>query len=104
VAINLSQERPGAAAEVADGFWIIATRHHSGGSHAFPEVNNRCLVFRVVAVGEPQLLAINGVDAAQVLARGEPEGGAKEERTARGVRGRAAIGGGRPLNACISGV
>lgn len=64
--IQLSRERPGVAAEVADGFWIVATEHHPGGSHQFPEINNRCLVFRVVEDGEPRLLVINGVDAGAI--------------------------------------
>ena len=64
--IELSKERTGVAAEVADGFWIVATQHHPGGSHQFPEINNRCLVFRIVEDGAPRLLVINGVDAAAI--------------------------------------
>lgn len=64
--IQLSSERTGVAAEVADGFWIIATEHHPGGSHQFPEINNRCLVFRVIEEGGPRLLVINGVDASAI--------------------------------------
>jgi len=60
--IELSRERAGVAAEVADGFWIVATQHHPGGSHQFPEINNRCLVFRIVEDDGPRLLVINGVD------------------------------------------
>jgi hypothetical protein len=66
MSIDLSRERTGAAAEVADGFWIIATQHHPGGSHQFPEINNRCLVFRIVEDGAPRLLVINGVDASAI--------------------------------------
>jgi hypothetical protein len=66
VSINLSLERPGVAAEVADGFWIIATQHHPGGSRQFPQINNRCLTFRVVEGGKPALLVINGVDASAI--------------------------------------
>lgn len=66
MSIDLSQERAGRAAEVAAGFWIIATEHHPGGSHQFPCINNRCLVFRVVDAGEPQLVVINGVDAGAI--------------------------------------
>ena len=64
--IKLSRERTGVAAEVADGFWIIATHHHPGGSRQFPEINNRCLVFRIVEDGAPRLLVINGVDAGAI--------------------------------------
>lgn len=64
--IELARERTGVAAEVADGFWIIATQHHPGGSHQFPEINNRCLVFRIVEDGAPSLLVINGVDASAI--------------------------------------
>jgi hypothetical protein len=64
--IDLSRERAGVAAEVADGFWIVATQHHPGGSHQFPEINNRCLVFRIVEEGSPRLLVINGVDAGAI--------------------------------------
>jgi hypothetical protein len=66
MSIDLSQERAGRAAEVAAGFWIIATEHHPGGSHQFPCINNRCLVFRVVDAGEPQLVVINGADAGAI--------------------------------------
>ncbi len=60
--IQLEGEKVGHAVEVADGFWILATDHHPGGSHSFPEVNNRCLVFRLVEAGAPLLLVINGVE------------------------------------------
>jgi hypothetical protein len=59
--LELFREREGVAAQVADGFWIVATPHHPGGSKQFPEINNRCLVFRVVDDGVPVLLVINGV-------------------------------------------
>jgi hypothetical protein len=60
--IDLTKESVGKAVQVADGFWIIATRHAPGGSRRFPEVNNRCLVFRLIENGTPVLLAINGVE------------------------------------------
>lgn len=66
MSIDLSQERAGKAAQVAEGFWIIATEHHPGGSHQFPAINNRCLVFRVVDADIPQLVVINGVDAGAI--------------------------------------
>jgi hypothetical protein len=64
--IDLSQERAGALTQVAEGFWIIATSHHPGGSRQFPEINNRCLIFRVVERGAPLLLVINGVEPSAI--------------------------------------
>jgi hypothetical protein len=66
MSINLGEERVGEAAQVAEGFWIIATEHHPGGSQQFPAINNRCLVFRVVPAGVPELVVINGVDAGAI--------------------------------------
>ena len=66
MSIDLARESVGAAAEVADGFWIIATNHHPGGSHSFPEINNRCLVFRLTENGSPTLLVINGVEPSAI--------------------------------------
>jgi hypothetical protein len=64
--LDLPKERTGIATEVADGFWIIATKHHPGGSHQFPEINNRCLIFRLVENGKPLLLVINGVESSAI--------------------------------------
>jgi hypothetical protein len=64
--IDLTHETPGRAVRVADGFWIIATRHHPGGSHSFPEINNRCLIFRLIENDSPLLLVINGVDRSAI--------------------------------------
>lgn len=52
------------AVEVADGFWIIAVRHRPGFSKAMPEVNNRCLVFRLTdkITNGPVLVVVNGSD------------------------------------------
>jgi hypothetical protein len=66
MSIELSRERAGVAAEVAEGFWVIATEHHPGGSRQFPAINNRCLVFRVVDGRVPRLLVINGVEAGAI--------------------------------------
>lgn len=60
--IDLAHETPGRAVRVAQGFWIIATRHHPGGSQSFPEINNRCLVFELLDDGTRVLLVINGVE------------------------------------------
>jgi hypothetical protein len=89
MSINLSIERPGVAAEVADGFWIIATQHHPGGSRSFPEINNRCLVFRIVEDSGPGLLVINGVDASAI-----PEVRRIEQETGLVVRYVLSPGGG----------
>src|SRR5688572_25170492 len=89
MAIDLSHERVGTAAEVADGFWIIATQHHPGGSHQFPEINNRCLVFRVVDDGLPALLVINGVEPSAIA-----EVKRVEQRTGLSVRYVLSPGGG----------
>jgi hypothetical protein len=64
--LELAKERTGSATEVADGFWIIATKHHPGGSHQFPEINNRCLIFRLIENGKPLLLVINGVESSAI--------------------------------------
>jgi hypothetical protein len=61
-AIDLAEETPGRAARVAEGFWIVATRHHPGGSRSFPAINNRCLIFELVENGARVLLVINGVE------------------------------------------
>jgi hypothetical protein len=60
--IDLAEETAGRAVRVAEGFWIVATRHHPGGSQSFPEINNRCLIFELVDSGTRVLLVINGVE------------------------------------------
>jgi hypothetical protein len=66
--IHLERETFGKAAELADGFWVIATRHRPGLSKMMFEINNRCLVFRLNAPqGGPVLLVANAVDPAQSL-------------------------------------
>jgi hypothetical protein len=64
--IDLAQETPGRAVRVAEGFWILATQHHPGGSRSFPEINNRCLVFDLVEAGVRLLLVINAVDPSAI--------------------------------------
>lgn len=66
MAIDLANEGFGVAAQVADGFWIIATQHRPGGWRSFPTINNRCLIFRLIEDGEPLLLVINGVEASAI--------------------------------------
>ncbi|HTM44582.1 MAG TPA: hypothetical protein VL137_06480 [Polyangiaceae bacterium] len=65
-AINLSGETKGKAAQVAEGFWIIATGHHPGGSLGFPEINNRCLVMRLQEAGTPVLVVFNGTEPSAI--------------------------------------
>jgi hypothetical protein len=59
--INLEHESWGRAAEVADGFWIIAAEHRPGYSKHNPIVNNRVLVFRLHEGGRPVLVVVNGI-------------------------------------------
>jgi hypothetical protein len=87
--IQLDNEKVGDAVQVADGFWIIATKHHPGGSHSFPEINNRCLVFRLVENGRPLLLVINGVEPGAI-----PEVKRVEKETGLAVRYVLSPGGG----------
>jgi hypothetical protein len=65
--IDIAKEKVNVAVEVAPDFWIIATRHRPGGSRHMPEINNRCLIFRLrdaSAGGAPTLLVVNAVDPA----------------------------------------
>jgi hypothetical protein len=64
--IDLEHETPGRAVRVAEGFWIIATRHHPGGSQSFPEINNRCLIFELLEGERRVLLVINGVESSAI--------------------------------------
>src|SRR3954454_8797747 len=67
--IKIELETFGQAREVADGFWIIATRHRPGLSQHLFEVNNRCLILRLVdgTTGQPCLVVVNGVDPKQAI-------------------------------------
>lgn len=87
--IDLSREDIGRAAQVADGFWIIATKHNPGGSKSFPAINNRCLVFKLVESGSPLLLVINGVESTAI-----PEVKGLERETGLAVRYVLSPGGG----------
>jgi len=60
--LDLAQEAPGKAVQVADGFWIVASEHHPGGSKRMPQINNRALVFKLDDGGTPVLLVMNGID------------------------------------------
>lgn len=83
-AIAISDETYGQARQMADGFWLLATRHRPGLSKHFFEINNRCLIFRLYdpTLGRPCLVAVNAVDPAQSvgeLKRLEAETGSRLE-------------------------
>jgi hypothetical protein len=65
--VDLSNETTGKAVPIADGVWVIATRHRPGGSRQFFEINNRTVVFRLLdqRLGRPVLLVANGTDPMQ---------------------------------------
>jgi hypothetical protein len=94
--IRLDQETPGKAVQVADGFWIVATRHRPGLSKKMFEINNRCLVFRLhdAEAGGPVLLVANAVDPAQALS----EVKRLESETGLTVRYLVSVGGGHHLH------
>jgi hypothetical protein len=60
--IELGREQVGKAVEVFEGFWLMATSHHPGGAQKMPEINNRCLIFRLDDRGTPVLLVVNAVE------------------------------------------
>ena len=62
--MDLSAEAPNKAAKVAEGFWLVASRHHPGGSSNFPEINNRAAVFQVNGESGPELVVFNAIDPA----------------------------------------
>jgi hypothetical protein len=91
---TLTGESFGKAAKVADDFWIIATRHRPGLSKRMFEVNNRCLVFRLMDGGTPVLLVANAVDATQAI----EEVRRLERETGARVRYVLSVGGGHHLH------
>jgi len=58
-ALHIEREATGKTAEVAPGFWVIATRHRPGLSKQMFEINNRCIVFRLQDRDGPVLMAVN---------------------------------------------
>src|SRR5260370_14012993 len=77
---QIAGEQYNPALEVAPGFWVIGTRHRPGYSLHNPEINNRCLVFRLhdqSAGGKEVLVAVNAVDPVAIseLRRLEAETG-----------------------------
>jgi hypothetical protein len=92
--IHLDRETWNRAVEVADGFWIIATHHRPGFSAMNPDINNRCLIFRLRdgESGKPVLVVANGVDPAVI-----PEVRRLERETGLDVRYILSAGGGHHL-------
>jgi hypothetical protein len=92
---NLAGESFGKAVQVADGVWIIATRHRPGLSKRMFEVNNRCIIFRLKEpAGGQVLLVANAVDPSQAL--GEVR--RLERETGLHVRYVLSVGGGHHLH------
>jgi hypothetical protein len=94
--IDLSIEAFGQVRQVADGFWLIATRHRPGLSRHLFECNNRCLVFRLYdqAAGASCLVVVNAVDPEQAI----PEVRRLERETGLPVRYVISPGGGHHLH------
>src|SRR5438552_16542200 len=90
--LQLDREAFGRAVEVADGFWIIATRHRPGFSKMNPEINNRILLFRLTENGQPVLVLVNGVDVSAI-----PEVRRIEKETGLALRYIISPGGGHHL-------
>lgn len=91
---KLEREAFGKAAEIADGFWMIATRHRPGLSRRMFEINNRCLVFRLrERDGVQVLLVANAVEPTQSL----DEVRRLERETGLRVRYVLSVGGGHHL-------
>ena len=64
-ALQLQNEQFGKAVEVAPDFWVIASNHRPAGSKFNPEINNRCLVFRLKDASDGYkwvLLIANAID------------------------------------------
>src|SRR6266511_650574 len=92
--LKLERETFGKAVEIADGFWMIATRHRPGLSKRMFEINNRCLVFRLKEPDGSQILLVaNAVDPAQAL----DEVRRLERETGLRVRYVLSVGGGHHL-------
>src|SRR2546430_1400534 len=92
--LQMERETPGKAAEVATGFWILATKHRPGLSRHMFEINTRCLVFRLDdrTAGRPVLAVFNAVDPSAIA-----EVQALEVRTGLPVRYIVSPGGGHHL-------
>jgi hypothetical protein len=93
--ITLGGESFGKAIQVADGFWIIASRHRPGLSKRMFEINNRCLIFRLrEPTGQQVLLVANAVDPAPAI----DEVRRLEKETGLRVQYVLSVGGGHHLH------
>ena len=94
--IDIRKEAWNRAVEVAPDFWIIATHHRPGGSRHTPDINNRCLIFRLSdasAGNAPVLVVVNAVDPVVL-----PEVRRIEKETGAPIRYLIAPGAGHSLN------
>ena len=94
--LDIGKETWNKAVAVAPDFWVIATRHKPGGSRYNPQINNRCLIFRLKdasAGGAPVLLVANATDEVAL-----PEVKRIEKETGAPVRYLIAAGAGHSLH------
>jgi hypothetical protein len=94
--IQLERETPGKAVEVAEGMWLLATRHRPGLSQHMFEINNRCFIFRLrdAKLGGPVLAVVNAVDPVTAI----PEVRRLEHETGLPVRYVISPGGGHHMH------
>ena len=94
---RMELETLGKAVEVAEGMWVLATRHRPGLSKHMFEINNRCLVFRLEdrTLNRPVLAVVNAVDPLLAI----PEVRRLEHETGLPVRYVISPGGGHHLQA-----
>jgi hypothetical protein len=90
--LKLNRETYDRAVEVADGVWMLGTRHRPGFMKMSPEVNNRCMIFRLRDGGEDVLVVANGVDPKVI-----PEVRRIERETRLVVKYILSVGGGHHL-------
>jgi len=94
--IDIGKETWNRAVAVAPDFWIIATRHRPGFSRHSPEINNRCLIFRLRDASSdnaPVLLVANATDVVAT-----PEVRRIAEETGAPIRYLIAAGAGHSLH------
>src|SRR5438034_10659434 len=94
-AARLERETTGKLVPLAEGMWLLATRHRPGLSRHMFEINNRCFVFRLhdATLGGPVLAVVNAVDPLV----GIPEVRRLEHETGLAVRYVISPGGGHHL-------
>jgi hypothetical protein len=92
---RMELETIGKAVEVAEGMWVVATRHRPGLSKYMFAINNRCLIFRLhdARLGRPVLVVVNAVDPVTAI----PEVRRLELETGLAVRYIVSVGGGHHL-------